>query len=59
MEIDGDVLIDTLVMLPRSSPCLIEASREALPTLEDLRNASPERLTWMKATLKRSAKTRR
>ena len=41
VAIDGDVLIDTLVMLLRSSPCPIGASREALLTLE----GSQERLT--------------
>ncbi len=73
VEIDGDVLIDTLsgsTATPPLSPCLltpakrpvreapVEMRPEELPTLDDLKNASPERLARMKAELKRKAKTR-
>ncbi len=74
VEMDGDVLIDTLSVsttTPPLSPRLltpakrpvreaqVEMRPEELPTLDDLKSASPERLARMKAALKRKAKTRR
>ena len=73
VEIDGDVLIDTLTVSTAALPlfpCLltlakppvreasVEMRPEELPTLDDLKSASPERLARMKAVLKRKAKTR-
>ena len=74
VEIDGDVLIDTLTVSTAAPPLFlrllssaklpvretpVEMRPEELPTLDDLKSASPERLARMKAALKRKAKTRR